>query len=124
MTLPRFVSSVVFVALAAALLLNWQTILLSGSILLSDTRPALLADAKWNDPATARKFNSRFVTGTASAELVEWLRQNDFQVRADQGRAERKISSLPCNERVVVTWRSDSGRLAERRATVTESGCL
>lgn len=92
---------------------------------LADSRPTLLADAKWNDPSTAQNFNARFAPGTESDELVAWLRGNDFEVQADKGRAERKVSSLPCNERVVVSWQSDAGgRIAERRATVTESGCL
>lgn len=125
MRLRRSVSLTVILAIAVVIAINWQAILLGGSMILAESRPALLADANWNDPSTAKNFNARFAPGTKSNELVAWLRGNDFEIQAGKGRAERKVSSLPCNERVVVSWQSDAGgRIAERRAIVTESGCL
>lgn len=113
------------VILGAVVALNWQGIALGVAVHFAERRPALLADAEWNQPVTARSFLSRFQPGTSEAELLEWLNSNDFSVDRDSGRADRLIRSLPCNERVEVRWSSAPGdAIASAEARISEAGCL
>ena len=111
--------------LGTVVALNWQSVALGLAVSLSERRPALLADAKWNQPATARSFLSRFRPGTKESALLEWLNSNDFTVDRDSGRANRLISSLPCNERVEITWsKASDDAIVNAEARVSEAGCL
>lgn len=113
------------VALGALAALNWQTVTFSWAIASAERRPALLADAEWNEPATARRFLNRFQPGTNENELLEWLESNKFDVDRNAGHATKLISSLPCNERVEIKWsRRPNNTLDNVDARVSEAGCL
>lgn len=91
----------------------------------SDTRPDLLADAKWNRADSAAAFRRRFHPGITEKELISWLRDNRFTLDSASREAARRIKSLPHNERIVVDWSIElSGKLASANAIVTEAGCL
>jgi hypothetical protein len=109
---------------AVLIALYWQEILLSLAMSTAESRPSLLVNARWNDAESPPAFRSTFPSGKPEQELLDWLKANEFEVHAERGMAQRTIRSLPCNERVVVNWRSAGGRLSETKATVREAGCL
>lgn len=105
--------------------LNWQWFTFAVAVVLAERRPALLADAQWDEPASARRFSNRFRAGASEAELLEWLESNEFTVDRDTGQASRLIRGLPCNEAVEIRWSKTSGDvLASAEARVSEGGCL
>ena len=105
--------------------LNFETIIWASAVVLAEKRPSLLRDAKWSDPTSAQLFQDEFKAGTDEAGLLEWLERNRFDIDRSGRRADRLVEGLPCNERVAVTWATDSqSRLQESRAIVTEAGCL
>lgn len=108
----------------ALVVFNFDALMLGAAILFGDKRPALLRDARWDEPDSAKQFNQRFVAGTEEALLVDWLQDNRFAVDQTQGRADRLIESLPCGEFVDVSWQAREGKLLDAVATVTEAGCL
>ena len=113
--------------LVALLLLaawNWQGILLGLAVASAEKRPALLDDADWEKPASARQFNARFVSGAPESALLDWLSANRFEVHRKDGRAERRVRSLPCNERIEISWTAKAKRLTAVSAMVREAGCL
>lgn len=112
------------VILAGALILNWQSLLFASAAATSDKRPALLRDADWNHPATARAFQQRFRRGSSEAILLEWLRSEAFTIDGRAHEATRKIGGLPCDENVTVTWVANRGIISKADASVTEAGCL
>lgn len=124
---PRTAATLIALILAAVAILavlNWQSVVFTVAILASERRPALLNDAAWDSPASARKFNQRFPAGTPESQLTDWLTRHDFKL-GPAGHAERAISGLPCNEDVSIDWRSDdSGRLVRATATVRQIACL
>jgi len=94
------------------------------AFLLAERRPALLRDAQWNDPGSARRFLKRFPAGTPEPDLTRWLDDKGFKTEAP-GRATRIIGSLPCNELVRITWtRRPDGRIEDASAQISEAGCL
>lgn len=127
MTLGRRTAfaAVLCVALAAAfVVLNLRWLSLSTASLFAEKRPALLQDARWNEPSSAQKFQKRFRPGVPERELIEWLRQNAF-VAGPWGHASKLIHSLPCSEVVNVDWTSSpAGQLRQATAQVSEAGCL
>lgn len=105
--------------------LNWQIVVFGIAVASSESRPALLEGAGWNDPGSAVRFNQRFAKGTAERDLIAWLHDNRFAVDPHNKRAERLIESLPCNERVEINWSAPFGdTLKDASATVHEAGCL
>jgi hypothetical protein len=111
------------VALVVAM--NWQGILFGLAVASSETRPVLLSDARWDEPGSARQFNSRFAAGTPERDLLAWLRANDFTVNEQSKRADRRIKAVVCNERIRVTWNTGpSDSLTAASALVREGGCL
>jgi hypothetical protein len=125
MPLRRSIALVAILGIGAFVAIYWQSIFLGVAMLSSDSRPALLADAEWNSPSSARDFNARFVAGKRSDDLIDWLKQNDFAIDSGNGHAERTMQSLPCNERLTVNWQSDAaGRLISAKAVIFEAGCL
>jgi hypothetical protein len=111
--------------LAGFVYLNREGLLFAVAVSSSDTRPDLLADAKWNRADSATAFRRRFHPGVEERELVSWLRDNRFTLVSASREATRLIESLPCNERIAVAWLADqSGKLTSANATVTEAGCL
>ena len=120
---------VIVAALAGLLVvvtaLNFQSIMLAIAFSTAEGRPALLSDAGWGKPTTARKFAHRFAPGAAESDLLEWLDANRFAIDHANRSADRRISSLPCNEDVRVTWSADAaGKLKTADAEVSEAGCL
>jgi hypothetical protein len=106
-------------------ILNWEGVMLGIAVSSSEGRPPLLADAEWDDPNTAHEFNARFPLGAPEPELLAWLNDNEFEIDAELGRAERRVSIGICNEDVRVVWSTDqAGRLEFSEATVSEAGCL
>ncbi|WP_333612572.1 hypothetical protein [Brevundimonas bullata] len=103
---------------------NFEALMLGAAVLLGDKRPALLRDARWDDPGSAKQFNQRFLAGAEEALLLEWLKNNRFAVDPASKRAERLVESLPCGEFVEVSWRAEEGKLLDAAATVAEAGCL
>jgi hypothetical protein len=90
-----------------------------------DGRPSLLADAHWDAPASAQRFLSRFPPSANEGELIAWLESNNFMVDRNAGRASRLVHSLPCNERIEITWSKLSDNVIGRaEARVSEAGCL
>ena len=120
---------VIVAALAGLLVvvaaLNFQSIMLAIAFATADGRPALLSDAGWGKPGSARKFADRFAPGVAESDLLEWLDANRFAIDRPDQSADRRISSLPCNEDVRVRWSADTtGKLRTASAEVSEAGCL
>ncbi len=112
-------------ALGAFVALNWQTLTLSAAFALAERRPALLVDAEWNEPASARKFLNRFPPETNENELLEWLGANKFDIDRNAGRADRRISGLPCNEIIKIKWSTGpNNRIDDVDVRVSEAGCL
>jgi hypothetical protein len=121
----RFIILAAVLGIGIVAAMNLRGILLGAAMLSDDSRPALLTNARWNDPASAHKFNSTFSPGTSVDELIGWLKQNGFTLTSGKGHAERQLKSLPCNERLVVEWQSDNqSRIVVASAAVSESGCL
>lgn len=110
------------VAFALLVALAWERLSFAIAVASSEDRPALLTDAKWGKPAFA--FHQRFSDGTSEAALIQWLASNDFEIDRRAHQASRTIHSVPCNERVAVSWSEASGLLRESRAVVYEAGCL
>ncbi|HVY83490.1 MAG TPA: hypothetical protein VG943_00025 [Caulobacterales bacterium] len=102
--------------------LNWQWFALSAAFVLAERRPALLANAQWDQPA--RKFSEHFHAGTGERELLAWLESNKFTVERGARHATRLISSLPCNEFVDVRWQASGETINAAEARVSEAGCL
>jgi len=114
-------AAIAMLVVAAA---NWRLIGLSSALLFAEKRPALLQDARWDDEASAKKFQQRFRRGIPERDLNSWLKTNKFEIDA-QGVAAKPVRSLPCNELVRVTWSSGPDhRLVQATARVSESGCL
>jgi hypothetical protein len=112
-------------ALLLAIIFLADRVSLASAAVSSERRPALLADARWNDPNSAQALYRRFPVGAPSGELVYWLRKNGFTIDLSGKHAQRRIQGLPCNELVKVSWREDQqARLAQLEATVSEAGCL
>ncbi|MEM9618061.1 MAG: hypothetical protein AAF936_08890 [Pseudomonadota bacterium] len=112
-------------AMGAFVALNWQTLALSAAFALAERRPALLVDAEWNEPASARKFLNRFPPGTNESELLKWLGANKFDIDLDARRADRRISGLPCNEIVKIKWSTGPNSTIDNLdVRVSEAGCL
>ena len=103
---------------------SFDALILGAAVLFGDKRPALLRDARWDEPDSAKQFNQRFVAGTEEALLVDWLQNNRFAVDQTQRRADRLVESLPCGELVEVSWQAREGKLLDAAATVAEAGCL
>lgn len=111
-------------ASAGVIVLNLNHLAFASAVLIAERRPALLSDAQWNEPASARKFSTRFHSGTNERELLAWLESNKFTTEPAAGHATRLISSLPCNEFVDVTWRASGHVISSAEARVSEAGCL
>lgn len=114
------------VALAAALLLvaNWQWAAFASAVATSERRPALLADAEWRKPASARMFNARFAPGASAGDLLTWLTDERFTIDRSTDSARLSIDSFPCNERVAINWTATAGGILKTaQATVFEAGC-
>jgi hypothetical protein len=112
-------------ALVLIVLVNLETVGLSAAIVMAERRPALLRDARWNDPMSAQKFRSRFGRGAPEADLVTWLQSNGFSVDRPHGQAIRTIESLPCNEVARIKWvRRANGTIDGASAILSEAGCL
>jgi len=118
-----WILAVAIVFVGALVALNWQGLALSLAIISAEHRPALLNDARWNDPASAHLFAARFRHGTQEKDLLEWLAANKFTVDRT-GLATRRIQSLPCNESVEVTWSKAGDTIVDAEARVSEAGCL
>lgn len=104
---------------------NWQSLSLGLAVARSETRPALLRNAKWNEPDSAREFQARFTPGSPEARLRAWLLANDFEIDDANRRASKRIRATPCNEHVAIEWtRGNDATIGNARATVSESGCL
>lgn len=111
--------------LAALAYVERERLLFAVAVGTSETRPDLLADAKWNRPDSAAAFRQRFHAGVVERDLISWLRENRFVLDSSQRAANRRIESLPCNERITITWAADSdGKLTTADARVSEAGCL
>lgn len=111
-------------ASAGVIALNLDHLAFASAVLTAERRPALLADAQWNEPASARRFSMRFHSGTGERELLAWLESNKFTVEPGAGHATRLIRSLPCNEFLDVTWRASGHVISSAEARVSEAGCL
>jgi hypothetical protein len=120
-----WIAATVVVAIGTVAAVTWERLAVVVAIIASERRPALLTDAKWRDPASARMFSSRFPDGVQESELIEWLESNKFTIDKETGRANRLIQSLPCNEVIEVTWWLQAdGTIAGAEAKVSEAGCL
>ncbi|NIJ21291.1 hypothetical protein FHS95_002994 [Sphingomonas naasensis] len=112
-------------AVAALACLNRDVLLFAVAVSASETRPALLADAQWNSPDSARDFRRRFHAGVAESELTRWLQDHGFALDPVARKAGRKVESLPCNARIAIDWSVDpGGRLVSTNANVAEASCL
>ena len=102
--------------------LSWDGLRFGLAVASSESRPSLLDEAEWGKPVPA--FRKRFGAGTAEAGMLHWLADNDFEVDRRAGSGTRIIRSLPCNERVLVSWVATDGIISESNAVVSEAGCL
>jgi hypothetical protein len=109
-------------AVTVLVALTWDRLALGVAMALSESRPALLRDAEWGKPAPA--FHQLFKDGTPEADLLHWLDANHFEIDGRVPSASRRIRSLPCNERVRVSWAATNGTIRDSRAVVSEAGCL
>lgn len=110
--------------LVVVLALTWQRLALGLAFASAERRPSLLKDAQWKKPDSASAFRIRFPSGSQEADLLQWLAANHFKIDGRAQNASRIIHSLPCNERVEVTWAASDGIIRDTRAVVSESGCL
>jgi hypothetical protein len=110
-------------AIAAVFLVTvfGQNLIFASAVASSESRPALLREADWGVPAPS--FQKRFIAGTSEAELLRWLSENGFELNGAHS-ASRRISGLPCNEMVEVSWSASNGVIRESSAVVNEAGCL
>ncbi|PVM91462.1 hypothetical protein [Caulobacter endophyticus] len=107
------------------LIFNWQLLLGLFWVMTAERRPALLRDAKWDQPASAVRFEARFHTGAPEPELLKWLGRNSFRVNRSERSATRDIAGFPCTEALRIDWAADqAGRLTRRQATVRQIACL
>lgn len=90
----------------------------------SEQRPALLDDARWDEPNSDAAFRARFHAGVPEAELLTWLKQNRFTINRSGRKAEHRIGGFPCNELAEVHWSVEGTTLRDARATIAEAGCL
>ncbi|MGC1468915.1 MAG: hypothetical protein WA793_05990 [Sphingorhabdus sp.] len=105
--------------------LNWQSIMFAFAAAMAEKRPALLVDAKWNDPSSARSFAKKFPIGRPEEELRSWLDENGFVVDDRRMTASRTLKGLPCNEEIFISWTIDSSaKLLAAGVRVSEAGCL
>jgi hypothetical protein len=104
--------------------LTWQRLALGLAFASAERRPSLLIDAQWKKPASAAAFRHRFPSGSQEADLLQWLAANHFKIDERAQSASRTVHSLPCNERVEVTWAASNGTIRDSRAVVSEAGCL
>lgn len=119
------VSIAVLGVLGTLIYVNRETVGLFVAIAFSESRPDLLRDAEWGKQGSARLFERQFRRGTPATELLSWLSASRFTVDQSGARASRTVASLPCNERIDVTWTADAGgRLTSATAVVHEAGCL
>ena len=115
----------IVVALLVLAALNFEALSFGAGALLAEKRTALLADAQWESPSTARRFATRFPAGAEEDDLLTWLEANDFFVDRNAMHASRSIEGFPCNENVEVIWSSDgAGKLRTSQAIIHEAGCL
>jgi hypothetical protein len=122
---PGWIVGSAVVGLLVLAALNFETLAFGAAMLLAEKRPALLSDAHWQDPSSARRFERRFGEGSAEQDLLNWLAVNRFVVDPAGRQAHRSVESLPCNEGIEISWTSDgSGQLRTAEATVSEAGCL
>lgn len=113
-----FVLPTAALLLGVVLALNWKT-------LTAERRPTLLADAQWDEPATARAFLARFPRGSNEGGLLQWLQSNHFIVDRRAGRATRLVHSVPCEEDVEIAWtRESANTIGSAEARVSDAGCL
>ena len=110
------------IGVTALIAIAWEPLALALAMASPETRPALLSDAKWNNPSSA--FRDRFGAGTPEDELLNWLSANRFEVDRLQHTAVRHVRSLPCNERIEITCEAKSGAIRDSTAVVFEAGCL
>jgi hypothetical protein len=121
----RWIGIGVVLMLAALVVLNWQSLVLTAAILTAERRPALLSDAEEGIPGSARKFAAQFKRGTSEASLLDWLNENRFTIDRAADRANRLVKSLPCNEALEIQWsRTPAGVIESASAQVHEAGCL
>ena len=119
------VAGVTGAVVVLTLLLNMQNLLWGVVVISAEKRPALLADAAWDQPASARAFTSRFRSGTDGEELLAWLATNKFAIDQRAGRATRLVRSVPCNESIQVAWNTLPGnKIDKATARIREAGCL
>jgi hypothetical protein len=119
------VATTIGVLVVLTLMLNIQSLLWAVAVLSAEKRPALLADARWEQPTSARAFRSRFQSGTDESELLAWLATNKFSVDQHAGRAIRLVRSVPCNESIQIEWTSLPGnKIDSPIARIREAGCL
>lgn len=102
--------------------LTWKRLIFAFAVGSSESRPALLHDAQWGKPDPA--FSQRFRNGTSEAQLLQWLAANSFDISGRTQSASRTVHSLPCNERVAVSWKAKNGTIQESNAVVSDGGCL
>ena len=120
----RWFAAAALAGVLAFVVFNFEALMLGAAVWFGDKRPALLRDARWDDPGSAKQFNRRFSAGADEAVLLDWLQNNRFDVDQAHKRADRLVESLPCGEFVEVSWRAGEGKLVGAAATVTEAGCL
>lgn len=99
----------------------WQNLFFASAVASSESRPALLRDAKWGTPVSS--FRQRFGNGTPEDDLVRWLSENDIELDGTN-RASRRVRSLPCNELIEISWAATDGVIRESNAVVREAGCV
>ncbi|MGV9006695.1 MAG: hypothetical protein ACOH1H_08175 [Brevundimonas sp.] len=122
---PRWIVASVALGLLVLAALNFEALAFGAAALFGEKRPALLSDAGWQDPPSARHFANRFLPGSAESDLLKWLLDNRFDIDRTRMKAERTVAGFPCNEAIEIIWISDgTGRIHSAVATVSEAGCL
>ncbi|MGE0232389.1 MAG: hypothetical protein AB7O39_01765 [Flavobacteriaceae bacterium] len=129
MKILRRIALIIFILcltpIAAIALLFPEGFINTASPALYDPKPALLRDAQWQDPASAKRFNARFHAGVPAMELVEWLGENDFVIDSEYLRASLNIAGLPpCDDVVIIFWKADENDLLNEARAVVGQACL
>jgi hypothetical protein len=120
----RVALAVVLLASCGLAALNWQSLFFASAVASSGQRPALLRDAEWDKPETAKDFRQRFASGSSEEALLQWLHAESFHIDRQAQRATLKINGVPCSETAAVTWKSKGGTIKAADANVSEAGCL
>lgn len=87
--------------------------------------PEILLDIDAFERDASQGFAALFAGGSSEQDLLEWLREEDFEITSSQNHATRTYTGMPCTRTYRVTWVSEAGLLTlPAKAELVQYGCL